>query len=165
MEIIKKDVNFEALAKLQEEDTEILRGDTRLKHIKIPIPGSITMLYCNTATSTTCSFVTKLWKRHIFHLLHGLAHPGIKATVKLIIERYVWSQMQKDCKECKQGKTNGREIQAENIKQAKRRDEQVAPGYKATRSKDSIPFQEHGSHVESLCQTRRTGRGATRTVR
>lgn len=50
-------------------------------------------------------------------------------------------------------------------KQAKRRNEQVAPGYKAIRSKDSIPFQGHGSHAESLCQTRRTGRGATRTVR
>ncbi|GFX86039.1 retrovirus-related Pol polyprotein from transposon opus [Trichonephila clavipes] len=47
----------------------------------------------------------------IFQLIHGLAHPGIKSTVKLMTEKYVWSDIKKQvrvwakacirCQKCK----------------------------------------------------------------
>ncbi|GFX09236.1 retrovirus-related Pol polyprotein from transposon opus [Trichonephila clavipes] len=35
----------------------------------------------------------------IFQLIHGLAHPGIKSTVKLMTEKYVWSDIKKQVRE------------------------------------------------------------------
>ncbi|GFV66324.1 retrovirus-related Pol polyprotein from transposon opus [Trichonephila clavipes] len=35
----------------------------------------------------------------MFQLIHGLAHPGIKSTVKLMTEKYVWSDIKKQVRE------------------------------------------------------------------
>ncbi|GFT68640.1 retrovirus-related Pol polyprotein from transposon opus [Trichonephila clavipes] len=35
----------------------------------------------------------------IFQLIHGLAHPGIKSTVKLMTEKYFWSDIKKQVRE------------------------------------------------------------------
>ncbi|GFX31199.1 retrovirus-related Pol polyprotein from transposon opus [Trichonephila clavipes] len=35
----------------------------------------------------------------IFQLIYGLAHPGIKSTVKLMTEKYVWSDIKKQVRE------------------------------------------------------------------
>ncbi|GFX57139.1 retrovirus-related Pol polyprotein from transposon opus [Trichonephila clavipes] len=35
----------------------------------------------------------------MFQLTHGLAHPGIKSTVKLLTEKYVWSDIKKQVRE------------------------------------------------------------------
>ncbi|GFW56379.1 hypothetical protein TNCV_2088881 [Trichonephila clavipes] len=41
-----------------------------------------------------------LWAQfQIFQLIHGLAHPGIKSTVKLMTEKYVWSDIKKQVRE------------------------------------------------------------------
>ncbi|GFX59237.1 retrovirus-related Pol polyprotein from transposon opus [Trichonephila clavipes] len=49
----------------------------------------------------------------IFQLIHGLAHPGIKSTVKLMIEKYVWSDI-------KSKSENGQKLalDAKNVKSA-----------------------------------------------
>ncbi|GFT39056.1 hypothetical protein TNCV_3691391 [Trichonephila clavipes] len=41
----------------------------------------------------------KISKFQIFQLIHGLAHPGIKSTVKLMTEKYVWSDIKKQVRE------------------------------------------------------------------
>ncbi|GFV29745.1 retrovirus-related Pol polyprotein from transposon opus [Trichonephila clavipes] len=35
----------------------------------------------------------------MFQLIHGLAHPGIKSTVKLMTEKYVWLDIKKQVRE------------------------------------------------------------------
>ncbi|CAB4045896.1 Hypothetical predicted protein, partial [Paramuricea clavata] len=55
--------------------------------------------------------------RVVFDSLHGLAHPGVKATRKLISQRYVWPSMSRDiadwvktCSQCQLAK-----IQKHNV--------------------------------------------------
>jgi hypothetical protein len=46
------------------------------------------------------------FRQHIFNAIHGLAHPGIRATRHLIASRYVWPQLAANvknwCNECQQ---------------------------------------------------------------
>jgi hypothetical protein len=48
--------------------------------------------------------VLRSFRRHIFDAIHGLAHPGIRATCRLNASRYVWPQLATDiknwCNEC-----------------------------------------------------------------
>ena len=55
---------------------------------------------------------TKL-RRTVFNVVHGLAHPSIKSTVKLIKSKFVWYAMEKDirlwaqaCDACQRNKTH-----------------------------------------------------------
>ncbi|GFV02190.1 hypothetical protein TNCV_3516451 [Trichonephila clavipes] len=40
-------------------------------------------------------YIPQKFRLQIFQLIHGLAHPGIKSTVKLMTEKYVWSDIKK----------------------------------------------------------------------
>lgn len=55
-------------------------------------------LYCDVSTDTARTFVTKPFRRQVFQSLHGLSHPGMKASLKLVAQRYIWPSMNKDCK-------------------------------------------------------------------
>jgi hypothetical protein len=48
--------------------------------------------------------VPALFRDRIFHGLHGIAHPGIRATRRLLASRYMWRGMAKDaaawCRDC-----------------------------------------------------------------
>lgn len=37
-------------------------------------------------------------RRNVFNSLHNLSHPGIRASARLVSERYVWPSMQRDCR-------------------------------------------------------------------
>lgn len=100
IEEISEAINFEQLARAQQEDEEIqkyLKEEQGLKLTKIPVPGTKEQLYCDMSTKIPRPFVTKQHRRQIFLSLHGLSHPGVRATVKLITERYVWPQVNKEC--------------------------------------------------------------------
>ncbi|GFW39280.1 retrovirus-related Pol polyprotein from transposon opus [Trichonephila clavipes] len=44
-------------------------------------------------------YIPQKFRFQIFQLIHGLAHPGIKSTVKLMTEKYVWSDFKKQVRE------------------------------------------------------------------
>lgn len=98
--ISKQPIDFEELAKEQKEDEElrsiIKNKETALKLEKINIPSTQMYVYCDTSTKVNRPFVPKTMRRQIFNSLHGIAHPGTKATAKLITERYVWPGVQKE---------------------------------------------------------------------
>lgn len=100
VESIQPAVDLEALAKAQETDEELqnlLQEQTSLKLEKMPIPGSRCKIICDTASTTARPFVTKAFRQQVFQSLHGISHPGIKATNKLI-SRFVWPRMQAECR-------------------------------------------------------------------
>lgn len=55
-----------------------------------PLANSSTPLYCDTSTGTQRPLVPQAWRRTVFDSLHGLSHPGIRATQKLINAQFVW---------------------------------------------------------------------------
>nr|VZH92711.1 unnamed protein product [Spirometra erinaceieuropaei] len=59
--------------------------------------GSGTTL-CDVSTHFHRPFVPSHMRRAVFQTLHGLSHPGIRASQKLLTERFVWPGMSKDVK-------------------------------------------------------------------
>ena len=93
-------VDFTALATDQETDVELqqLRSSstTALQLQLITVPGSPVSLWCDVSTGTSRPFVTPAFRQSVFESVHHLAHPGTRATHKLIANRFVWSGMGKD---------------------------------------------------------------------
>lgn len=67
----------------------------QLKLIKIP--EADVSLVCDVSTSSARPYIPEPLRKRIFHSVHNLSHPGTKATVKMITQRYVWPSVKKDC--------------------------------------------------------------------
>jgi transposase InsO family protein len=96
--------DFRALSMAQENDAELqelLRPDanTGLRLEKITIPGTNLTLYCDITTGEPRPFVTPTLRRPVFNSLHNLSHPGIRATTKLVTDRFVWPNIKRDCRQ------------------------------------------------------------------
>ena len=94
-------------------------GRGRRQSYKAYIPGPTTCFYtCHWRYPTLrCStgilrpYVPLTLRRQIFDHLHGISHPGIRATQRLIASKYVWPSMNKDvrhwtrtCQACQRAK-------------------------------------------------------------
>nr|XP_054763165.1 uncharacterized protein LOC129269687 [Lytechinus pictus] len=104
-------IDFAAIAKDQEDEIEVQDSSLQLK--QITLPGSFTTILCDVSTGTARPLVPVEHRRAIFDSLHGLSHPGIKATQKLITERFVWPSINADvrkwaktCLECQKCKVH-----------------------------------------------------------
>lgn len=100
IETIHQTLQLETLVKEQKEDkelTKILRDTDKLKLMKIPILGSTETVACDTSIPIVRPYVPKNLRRQAFLSLHGLAHPGIRTSAKLIKQRYIWPGIQQDC--------------------------------------------------------------------
>ena len=83
------------------------------KFIYLPVLTSDTQMICNISTDSPCHLVPTIHRRAVFNILHNLAHPGIAATVKLILARFFWLNMRRDitactcsCVSCKKSKVH-----------------------------------------------------------
>ena len=96
-------VDFETLAAAQKADTELselLKSSENQQSLKLellPIPGTDVQLYCDTTAKPRPSVPADL-RRRIFNSLHGLSHPGIKASTQLVSSRFVWPNIRQDCR-------------------------------------------------------------------
>jgi len=101
IEGVNRAINIEALAEAQETDEELqeVMHDKQLgiRLKRIPIPSTNKQILCDTTTEKPRPYVTQPFRRQVFISLYGLAHPGIKATVKLITDRYIWKNIKSDC--------------------------------------------------------------------
>ena len=73
------------------------RHTVRLLHVwvlaDLPIPGTSTTLLCDTSTGVARPIIPLAWRRVVFDTIHGLAHPGIRTSRKLVAARFVWCGM------------------------------------------------------------------------
>ena len=115
-EINSSVLNFEILAKAQETDLELQNilnnGNVSLKLTSVPISLNLN-LWCNIENDKVKPFVPSEYRKAIFDSLHNLSHPGIRATKRLVLDRYVWPSISKDviswtraCVKCQQSKVN-----------------------------------------------------------
>lgn len=106
------DLSLENLIKFQQDDEELktttsnpdTTTNTTVKLVLKDIPASKLKLWCDVGSGISRPWVPLPLRRPVFNTLHGLAHPGIRATRKLIAARYFWPNMNKDAnswaKEC-----------------------------------------------------------------
>lgn len=114
VETIDTPLDYAALAADQMCDPELLQhlqGNSSLQLKRINVPGTDAYLYCDVSTTTARPFVTKKFRPAAFHAVHQPSHPGIKATVRLITQRYVWpaikadtTELARNCLQCQRSK-------------------------------------------------------------
>ena len=108
-------LDFAAMAKSQAADPQIraLQSSPSSSLVVEPIslPNTDVPLYCDTSTGTQRPLVPPDWRRTVFNSLHSLSHPGIRATQKLITDRFVWPGVNADvrrwtraCVQCQRAK-------------------------------------------------------------
>lgn len=102
-------VNYSELADHQSTDEDLKKflnnpDQTNLVLKLIDFPNFNVKLYCDISQPVVRLFVPLLSRRRIFDLVHGLAHPGARSTVKQVCSRYVWPSVRKDvtawCRAC-----------------------------------------------------------------
>ncbi|GFT99470.1 retrovirus-related Pol polyprotein from transposon opus [Trichonephila clavipes] len=94
------EINFEEIAEEQttDEELQILLHNNSLKFKPSTLPSG-KKLWCDISTQKIRPYIPQKFRFQIFQLIHGLAHPGIKSTVKLMTEKYVWSDIKKQVRE------------------------------------------------------------------
>lgn len=95
-------VNWETLAQAQMEDPELqaLRDHPRSLRLQLVphpfVPGS---LWCDMSAATPRPFIPTAFRRAVFHSLHDICHPSIRATQRLLTQRYVWPNINIDVRQ------------------------------------------------------------------
>jgi hypothetical protein len=64
-------------------------------------------LRCDISTGRSCAIILEVNRQAVFKSLHGLAHPGIWATWRLLSARMVWPHMTSDIAACNRQKSPG----------------------------------------------------------
>lgn len=100
---LEKYFDLETLIRYQKSDTELnklmLADGKRNSKFKLELispPLSEKLLCCDTSTGKNRPYVPEPLRRLVFDQLHNLSHPGIRATRKLISERYFWPNLNKN---------------------------------------------------------------------
>ncbi len=93
-------VDFTAMARDQAADPQIRAlqssPSSTLVVEAIPLANSSDPLLCDTSTGSQRPLVPLQWRRTVFQSLHGLSHPGIRATQRLVTTRFVWPGINAD---------------------------------------------------------------------
>lgn len=108
-------LDYKLLQEEQQNDTELQQllqsSNTGMELKLIQMLESDSKIYCDISTPAIRPYLTPSFKKNVFNTLHGLSHPGVKATVDLISKRYIWPSLKKDvshwtkcCEPCQQSK-------------------------------------------------------------
>ncbi|BHF67170.1 hypothetical protein SprV_0301019500 [Sparganum proliferum] len=109
-------IDFTLMAEAQRSDDELSQyrhDDSSLRLQDVPLPTGTGTITCDLSTGHERPFVPATLRRHVFNALHNLSHPGVRATVKLITNRFVWPNINRDvrrwtrsCLSCQRAKTH-----------------------------------------------------------
>ncbi|KAI5755581.1 hypothetical protein M8J77_018107 [Diaphorina citri] len=83
--------DLELQALLKQNKTSLV-----LKSVTIESPVGNFNIVCDVSHGNVRPFVPASLRKAVFTALHGLNHPGVKASRKLIADRFVWPYMNKD---------------------------------------------------------------------
>ena len=107
-------LDYDKLANAQAEDPEIqeiLQAKNSIHFTKVNLPMTNKPVLCDVSTGNPRPCVPKEFRRAAFLSLHELSHPGINATRKLVVSRFIWPkinvdvrQWTKECLACQQAK-------------------------------------------------------------
>ena len=108
-------IDLDLIASQQKDDDELtkLRVSSSLQFRELPIPTSQGTITCDVSTGNPRPYVPKGIRQAVFKSLHGLSHPGIRASQQLITQRFVWPHINRDvrawaksCMPCQQAKVH-----------------------------------------------------------
>ena len=106
-------IDLAQIAAAQSSDPEVdqLRRNSSLQLRPVPLAHSEGTIVCDVSTGNPRPVVPQAFRRQVFNTLHNLSHPGIRASVKLVAQRFVWHKMNHDvaywartCEHCQRAK-------------------------------------------------------------
>lgn len=102
--------DLQTIADAQEKDEEFKEFKEKLTEFITPSKKKI---WCEVSSIAPRPFISKQLRKKVFEELHNIAHPGVKASLRLIKARYFWPNMDRDirsavklCLSCQQSKIN-----------------------------------------------------------
>ena len=99
IEEIRLGVDFSRMALLQQQDPETTAyrtAITALKWEEIDVDNGQHKLLCDISAGIPRPLVPARMRREMFDLVHGLSHPGTRATVRIMTSKFVWHGIAKD---------------------------------------------------------------------
>ena len=105
-------VDFSAMAEAQKScpDLKMLHRRSDMKFLPYSVPGGL--LWCDVSTGSLRPVVPMRFRKDVMKALHNVAHPGIRATRRILASRFVWPGMNKEantfvkfCVSCQKTKT------------------------------------------------------------
>lgn len=111
---INRQVDYAVIAAAQVNDDELkqlLQNENSLNLKYVQIPSCEDQLICNTSTSKIRPYIPKEFRQQILSIIHNLSHHGVRATTKLLTDRFCWPEIRKDstkfvrnCLQCQRSK-------------------------------------------------------------
>lgn len=96
-------IDYERIAAAQQTDdelNELMRSDkTSLELKSITMPDTNVKIICDVSGTIVRPFIPKQFRSIVLEQIHGLSHPGARATTQLVRQRFVWPGIQKSCKQ------------------------------------------------------------------
>nr|CDS31407.1 gag pol polyprotein [Hymenolepis microstoma] len=94
-------IDLQALGSEQRSDPDFaeISSNPSLHFECLPLPVSNTEILCDVSTGRPRPFVPQAYRRKIFDHFHGLSHPSIWSTTKLITDRFVWKNIRRDVRQ------------------------------------------------------------------
>ena len=98
------EVDFVEMAEKQKScpDVKKMQESVSLKVQQMEVSGST--LWCDTSAAMLRPLVPVALRKKVFLAVHGLAHPGIRASKRMVASRFVWTGLASDvaewCREC-----------------------------------------------------------------
>ena len=97
---IQLGIDYLDLSQAQKDDSEVQAcrhsKGSKLQLEDIPYGSSEdTTVLCDISTGSPRPVVPTTWRRRVFDLIHGLSHPSVRTTRKLVTSRFVWNGVQK----------------------------------------------------------------------
>ena len=91
-------IDFDEIAReqLNDAETRAIRGDSATGLRLVDVPHNDLHLLCDESTGRLRPFVPATCRRRIYEVVHGLSHPGIQATKKLVAAKFVWPKIGTD---------------------------------------------------------------------
>ncbi|GFW71945.1 hypothetical protein TNCV_3221211 [Trichonephila clavipes] len=92
-------IDYDCIAETQQTDQELhtlIASGTSLELKKVTFPNSSTEIMCDLSTGTARPYIPKQHRQDVFSAMHNLSHPGIRRSVHLMKQRFVWPSISPD---------------------------------------------------------------------
>ncbi|GFX71235.1 transposon Tf2-8 polyprotein [Trichonephila clavipes] len=92
-------IDYDCIAETQQTDQELhtlIASGTSLELKKVTFPNSSTEIMCVLSTGTARPYNLKQHHQDVFSAMHNLSHPGIRRSVHLMKQRFVWPSISSD---------------------------------------------------------------------
>ncbi|GFU37881.1 retrovirus-related Pol polyprotein from transposon opus [Nephila pilipes] len=75
-----------------------MRSDSSLKFKSCTLPSGKT-IWCDISTPIIRPYIPEQFRQQMFQQTHSFSHPGIRLTIKLMNEKFIWPNMKKEVRE------------------------------------------------------------------